>query len=202
MWSKVALRKGIDWRALWLFREALCHWRSSVNRKLELVRIHDAAAVAYANDGAGGSSRLTRLTREIREREVASEFAAAAYLIAGRDDAIANALSRFPTKASAGGPFPDRVPSQVSHDGGQGLGGWTSIRCLVTRVLTRGVTAAGDRRVPPSRGRYLRANCDGSRACISLTSYWAVFAGPCVRSGSGRTCSCFQRNRGSCGARN
>ena len=72
------------------------------------VRMDNAAAVAYATHGAGRSSQLTRSERGIRGREIVSEYTAAAFHIAGRENAVADALSCCPTKVSGGDPFSDR----------------------------------------------------------------------------------------------
>ena len=61
-WPKVALREGINWKELWVLKEALSHWQSCVGRKLVLVRMDSAAAVAYANHGAGRSRRRVERT--------------------------------------------------------------------------------------------------------------------------------------------
>ena len=78
MWSEVALQGGTNWRELRVLREALRHWRSSVKRKLVIVRMGDATTVAHANHGAGRSNQLAILVHLIREREVVSGRAAAA----------------------------------------------------------------------------------------------------------------------------
>ena len=104
---KVAMREGINWKDLWALKEALSKWRTQVRRKLVLARMGNAAAVAYANHGAGRSSQLTRLAREIKEQEIVAECTAAAPHIAGKGNASAGALPRFSIKASGGDPFPD-----------------------------------------------------------------------------------------------
>ena len=67
VWSEVAMREGVNWQELRVLTEAPSQWRIHVRRKLVLVRLDDAAAVAYGNHGAGRSSQLTRLAREMKE---------------------------------------------------------------------------------------------------------------------------------------
>ena len=73
-----------------------------------LVRMDDAAAVAYADHGAGRPSQLTMLAREIKEREVVAERTVVALYIAGVYAAVGGAPSRSSTKASGGDEFPER----------------------------------------------------------------------------------------------
>ena len=107
-WSKVAMREGINWKKMWVLKEALGNWREQVKRKLVLVRMDNAAAVAYAYHGAGLSGQLTRLAREIKESEIGFECPAVVLHITGKGNAVADALSRFSIKASGGDPYPDR----------------------------------------------------------------------------------------------
>ena len=79
-----------------------------VQAKLVLVRIDDATAVAYANHGADRSPDPTRLARAIKGREIALGCTAVAPHIAGRDNAVADSLSRFSPRAIGGDPYPDR----------------------------------------------------------------------------------------------
>ena len=78
---------------------ALSPWRIHARRKLAFVRMDDATAVADADRGAGRASQLARLAREIKGREIASECAALAPHIAGKDNIVAVALSRFAIRA-------------------------------------------------------------------------------------------------------
>ena len=107
-WSKVALREGINRKELWVLKEATGHNRSNAKRKFVLVRMDNATAVARATHGAGRSSQLTRLQREADAREVAYQCTVAAPHVADKDDAIPDALSRLPIKASGGDSFPER----------------------------------------------------------------------------------------------
>ena len=113
VWSKVAIREGMNWEELWALEEALGHWRPNAQRKLVLVRTDTATAVAYANHGAERSSRLIRVAREIKEHGIAPRCAVAALHVTGRDSADAGALPRS--------PIGKRAPSQTSYDGGQPL---------------------------------------------------------------------------------
>ena len=67
-WSKVALREGINWKELWVLKEALSNRRPAADRKLVLVRMATATAVAFAKHGASRSSRLTLLACEMNGR--------------------------------------------------------------------------------------------------------------------------------------
>ena len=153
-----------------------------------MAQVVRAAAVAYANHGAGRSRQLTRSAREIRAREIVAQCTVAALHIAVVDNAGADALSRSPSKESGGDQFPDRelrpkfrsmVPGRcwamdvdVMSDGG-GLNAW----CDRFRSPARSASEA------PFRG----VDCGSSRAWISWTWCWIVFVCPCVNSGLGRT---------------
>ena len=67
-----------------------------------------STAVAYANYGAGRVARLTLLARSIKELEVPLGCTAVALHIAGRRNAVADALSRFTIRARGLDPYPRR----------------------------------------------------------------------------------------------
>ena len=68
----------------------------------------NATALARANYGAGGPRPLTQLASRIKECELPRNATAAARLTPGRGDPIVDALSRFTTMASGGGPYSGR----------------------------------------------------------------------------------------------
>ena len=73
----------------------------------------NAPAAARANHGAGRSGQSTRVAHEIKESEIGKgntslARTAAALHIAGRDNTVPDALSRFSIKAPGGDPYPDR----------------------------------------------------------------------------------------------
>ena len=108
VWSKVAMRGGLDSKELWALRDALSNWHELAKRKLVLVRVDNAAAVAYANHGAGPAGQSTRLAREIKESGIRCECSVVALRVAGKDTAVADAVSRFLIEATGGKPYPGR----------------------------------------------------------------------------------------------
>ena len=64
--------------------------------------------MARANDGAGRVSRLALLARSIKELEVPLGCTAVALHIAGRRNAVADALPRFTIRARGLDPYPRR----------------------------------------------------------------------------------------------
>ena len=161
IWSKVALREGINWIELRVSKEALSHWCSDVRRELVLVGMDNATSVAYANYGAGRSTRLAKLFREIKGRGVAADCAVAAFRIAGKDNTIADALCHFPihSRIASCGPSFARWRLNV-------VGRWTSIRHQAIRASTLGGPATIRPRVPPLKVRYRWVRCGGSRVWI------------------------------------
>ena len=65
------------------------------------------AAAPYANYGAGRVPTLTLLARKVKGREVASGCTIAALHIAGKDNAVADSLSRFSIRVRGLGPYPE-----------------------------------------------------------------------------------------------
>ena len=107
-WSKLERREGVNWKELWVLNKALGPWGQRVRGKLVLVRMDNTAAASYANYGAGRAPTLTSLARKIKGREVALGCTVVALHIAGRDNAVADALSRFSIRARGLDPYPDR----------------------------------------------------------------------------------------------
>ena len=85
-----------------------------VRGKLVLARSDSSTAEAFAHHRAGLSSALSRLTRGVKEREIALSCTAAALHIAGRDaegrrDTLkATGEFRFTLMAMGGEPYPRR----------------------------------------------------------------------------------------------
>ena len=75
---------------------------------LGLVRMDNAAAVAYTNRGAGRPPDLTLLARAVTEREIRLICTAAALRTVGRDNTAVAALSRFSLRETGGDPLPVR----------------------------------------------------------------------------------------------
>lgn len=117
-WPKVAKRDGINWKELRALTEAPGKWRERARRKLVPARMENSAAAAYANHCAGRSGQLARLACKITESEIRYECIALALHICGRDNAVADALSRFSIEATGGDPYPDQeTAAQVAGDG-------------------------------------------------------------------------------------
>ena len=77
-----------------------------------------STAVAYANHEAGRSGKSTRLSREIKEFENGFDCTLVALRIAGNDNAIVDALSRFTIKATGGRRLSrSRAPFQTPGNG-------------------------------------------------------------------------------------
>ena len=67
-----------------------------------LVRMDNTAAGAYAHHGAGRSSQLARLAREIRGREIAAQCTVVVLHIAGVASAVADAFPVFQSCSQEG----------------------------------------------------------------------------------------------------
>ena len=100
-------REGINWKGLWVLNWALETWCALLAGKLVPVRMDDGVAVAFANYGAGRVSQVTVLVGEIKGREVATDCAIAALRIAGKENSVADSLSRFSIRVSGLDPFPE-----------------------------------------------------------------------------------------------
>ena len=92
---------------------ALEKWRDRVSRKLVLVRMDNAAVVAYANHGARRPGQMTRLARRTKESEIRYDCTAAALHIAGIDNAVRDASSW----CSVGRPRVIRIPTWICGPG-------------------------------------------------------------------------------------
>ena len=108
-WVKPELSEGINWKELWVLNKVLEAWGGHLAQKLVLVRMDNTTAVSYANYGAGRVSNLTLLARKIKEREVSLGRTIAALHIAGKDNSVADALSRFSIRARGLDPYPERA---------------------------------------------------------------------------------------------
>ena len=106
-WSKFELREGINWKELWVLSKAIETWHQHVAQKLVLVRMDNSTAVSYANYGAGRVGTLTALARRIKDQEVTLGCTIVALHIAGGDNSIADALSRFSIRVRGLDPFPE-----------------------------------------------------------------------------------------------
>ena len=80
-----------------------------VAQKLVLVRMDNTTAASYANFGAGRVSGLTALARKIKDREVSLGRTVVALHIAGKDNSVADALSRLSIRARGLDPYPERA---------------------------------------------------------------------------------------------
>ena len=101
-------REGINWKELWVLHRVLESRGTMLAGKLVLARMDNCAAAAYANYGAGRVSTLTALARKIKEREVAMGCTVVALHIAGTDNAVSDALSRFSIRVRGPDPYPER----------------------------------------------------------------------------------------------
>ena len=77
------MHEGMNWKAVWVKKKALCTWYAHVKRKLVLAR-----RVADANHGAGRSGQLPRLAREIKEYETMFDSTGVALHIVGKDNSV------------------------------------------------------------------------------------------------------------------
>ena len=107
-WAKSGRLEGIKWKELWVLRRAMELRGELLAGKLVLVRMGSSTAASYANYGAGRVPHLTMLAREVREREVAIGCTVAALRIAGKDNAVADALSGFSSRVCGLDPRPER----------------------------------------------------------------------------------------------
>ena len=101
-------RERINWEELWALHRVLETRRALLAGKLVLARTHNCAAVACANFGAGRVSQLTALARKIRKRDVAMGRTVVALHIAGKDNSVADAPSRFSIRVRGLDPYLER----------------------------------------------------------------------------------------------
>ena len=108
--SKWGRAEGINWEELRALRRALESRGGLLAGKLVFVRMGNSAAASYADYGAGRVPHLTFLARDVKEREVAIGCAVVALRVAGRDNAVADALPRFSIRVRGLDPYPERGP--------------------------------------------------------------------------------------------
>ena len=83
-------------------------WGEQLGGKLALIRMDKGTAASYANYAAGMAPHLTQLARSRKELELSFCCAVVALHIAGEDNSVADALSRFAIRARGLGPYPER----------------------------------------------------------------------------------------------
>ena len=103
-WSKLELREGINWKEFWVLKTALETWGKHLAADLVLVRMDKSTAVSNAYPGAGRVPNLTQLARSTKELEVSSRCT----VVAGRNNSIADAPSRFAIRVCGLGPYSER----------------------------------------------------------------------------------------------
>ena len=89
------MREGVKWEESWVLRGPREQWGTQMPGRLVLARMDNLTAVAHANYGAGRSPQPAMLARDIEELVASSRCAVAALHIAGRRNAVADALSRL-----------------------------------------------------------------------------------------------------------
>ena len=107
-WPKTEAHEGVNWKESWVLKRSMDRRRSPNSGKLALARIGNATAALYKNYGAGRSPRLTLLARGAKELEVSLRRTAVALHIAGKHDAVAEALPHFAIWAQGRDQYPDR----------------------------------------------------------------------------------------------
>ena len=93
---------------MWVLEERLRARGELVRGKVVLVRRENATAVAYAHHRAGRAPDLSRPASSVKEREIHLSFTAVALHIIGRDNDVADALSRFSLGGTGGDSYPGR----------------------------------------------------------------------------------------------
>ena len=104
-WSELDMRGGVNWQEPWVLKTALQSWGDRLAGKVFLVCMDNCAAVSYANYGAGRVPRVTLLARSMEELEVPLGRTAVALHIAGRRNAVADALAHFAIRARGLYPY-------------------------------------------------------------------------------------------------
>ena len=102
------MREGINRKAPRILKTASESRGEFIAGKLALVRMGDDTAVACANYGSRKVPRLTHLARRMKALEVGLSCTVAALHIAGKDNAVADALPRFSFRVRGLGPYPER----------------------------------------------------------------------------------------------
>jgi hypothetical protein len=95
VWSDLQATCSSNWRELKAVYLALLHWAGQLAGKRVLVRVDNTCAVAYTNRKHGKAARLRDIAREIHALERKHKFEVVAVHIPGKDNVLADELSRL-----------------------------------------------------------------------------------------------------------
>ena len=123
--------------------------------------------MARANDGAGRVSHLALLARSIKELEVPLGCTAVALHIAGRRNAVADALPRFTIRARGLDPYPRRgLRPKFRREVVERCGAIDSDMLARDDGPNARGPSFGRRRIPRPKGRCSRVSFGGIRGSI------------------------------------
>ena len=123
--------------------------------------------MARSNDGAGRVSRLALLARSIKELEVPLGCTAVALHIAGRRNAVADALPRFTIRARGLDPYPRRgLRPKFRREVVERCGAIDSDMLARDDGPNARGPSFGRRRIPRTKGRCSRVSFGGIRGSI------------------------------------
>lgn len=94
-WSDLQGACSSNWRELKGVYLALLHWAGKLTGKRVVVRVDNSCAVAYTNRKHGRADRLCSIAQDIHRLEKQYKFEAVAIHIPGKDNHVADGLSRL-----------------------------------------------------------------------------------------------------------
>ena len=95
MWNDEEKREHINWMEIVAGLKAICAWQDELAGKLVLLKMDNQVAVSYVNYGAGRCRELTRMSEKLTLLGIERSITIVAIWIAGEENTIADALSRY-----------------------------------------------------------------------------------------------------------
>ena len=156
------MREGLNWKELWVLEAALESRGDYAAGRFALVRLGNSSLVPYVNFGKGKVPRLSRLARNMEEREVALGCTEVALHIAGKDNAAADTLSRCAIWVRGLGPYPERELRQKLRKEVIGRRGNIDVDMLASGDGSNAwAQTSGSRPSRPLKVRRRAASCGG-----------------------------------------
>ena len=95
LWTIEEKREHINWMELTAALRAISCWKEELRGKLILLKMDNQVAVSYVNYGAGRCKELTRVSERLTLLAIEESITVVAIWIAGEENTIADALSRY-----------------------------------------------------------------------------------------------------------
>lgn len=107
-WDASEAARHINWKELSVVLRCLEAWGDLVTGQAVLVRMDNTTAICYVNYGSGRVPELTALGRSIKTIEARRQCLLLGLHVAGAENTIADALSRYTMDMCRIDPHPDR----------------------------------------------------------------------------------------------